>query len=87
MNNLKEKTIGKYVYLISNEINELSEGAAVLYSNTILGFASFVDNQNKECNIHYGDGVYGVKFNELEVVVASSNPNDGTQMLFEFKTR
>lgn len=86
MNNLKEKTIGKYVYLVSSGINELSEGAAVLYSNTVLGFASFVDNENKRCVLHHGDAALMVNFDNLDAVIASTNPNDGTQSIFEFKT-
>lgn len=86
MNNLKEKTIGKYVYLISSGINELSEGAAVLYSDTVLGFASFVDNENKRCVLHYGDTALMVNFDNIDAVIASDNPNDGTQTLGEFKT-
>ena len=75
------KIINKYLYEVSTDFETLSEGAAVIYSDSVVSFASFVDNYNKTCVINYKDKNYDVKFSDLAIVVKSLNPNDGTPMM------
>jgi hypothetical protein len=68
-------------YKVSENIGELSEGVAVIYLRNIVSFISFVDNEQRNGIINYNGEQFLVDFDKLELIIESTNPNDGTPML------
>lgn len=72
--------IKKYWYLL-DDTADISEGSAVIYSNTTPVFASFVDTNIKACIINHDNTSIVAANDELEKIMASTNENDTTPML------
>ena len=55
------------------------EGSAVMYADSIPAFTKFVDHEQKTC--YLSEGLGKVRFDEFELIVASTNASDATPML------
>lgn len=71
-------------YLVDNMVTP-TEGGVSIYCNTIPVFTNFIDDVEELCSINDKSIVRTTSFSELETVMGSTNPNDGTPMLDESK--
>jgi hypothetical protein len=71
-------------YLIDDIVTP-QEGGVAIYFNTIPVFTNFIDEEGEICSINNTSIVRTTSFSELETVMGSTNPNDGTPMLDESK--
>jgi hypothetical protein len=55
------------------------EGSSVIYADSIPAFTKFIDYEQKTC--YLSEGLGEVSFDEFDIIVASTNPSDGTPML------
>ena len=67
-------------YLIDASLpNKPLEGSAVMHGDSTPAFARFIDYTEKIC--YLSGGIGEVSFDEFDIIVASTNPLDGTPML------
>lgn len=71
-------------YLVDDIVTP-QEGGVSIYCNTIPVFTNFIDEEGELCSINNTSIVRTTSFSELETVMGSTNPNDGTPMLDESK--
>lgn len=71
-------------YLIDDIVTP-TEGGVSIYCNMIPVFTNFIDDVEELCSINNKSIVKTTSFSELETVMGSTNPNDGTPMLDESK--
>ena len=67
-------------YLIDDTVTPM-EGGVSIYDNTTPVFTNFIDEDDNICSI----GTRSCQLHNLETVMGSTNPSDGTPMLDESK--
>lgn len=85
MHNPKLIKINNYWYLVDDIVTP-TEGGVAIWCNLKPIFTSFIDEDKEICSASEKCfGYMTVGFNNLETVMGSTNPNDGTPMLDESK--
>ena len=67
-------------YLVDDTVSP-TEGGVSIYDNTTPVFTNFIDEDDNICSI----GIRSCQLHNLETVIGSTNPSDGTPMLDESK--